>query len=59
MTTPAPKPCDLNSFCLLCATWYYNRDMEKCEKCGAPIFRWTTNYDMKFFRRRWSTLEGL
>lgn len=55
---PVAGTSGMNSFCLLCATWFFGQHLSHCVRCEAPIFRWVTDYDMKFFRRR-SSLEGL
>lgn len=41
----------MNSFCLICASWYFGQHIIMCSKCRARIFRWVSDYDMKFLRQ--------
>jgi len=54
---PAPAQSDYSSFCLSCASWYFSRNEQRCEKCGDRIFRWVHNGELRHFRSR-SSLGG-
>jgi hypothetical protein len=49
---------DLSSYCLICASWYFSENLERCGKCGAAIYLWLPNADLHLMRSR-STLAVL
>lgn len=57
LTIAAPATSNYSSFCLCCASWYFERHVQSCTKCGVPIFRWVLTSELKHFRSR-SSLEG-
>jgi len=39
-----------NSYCLICAHWYFGRYEAACERCHSPIFRWVATPELRLFR---------
>lgn len=55
-SAPLPPPperhSDLNSYCLYCGHWHFARRLTRCPRCHGAIFRWVSNFDLRFFRSR-------
>lgn len=56
-TLAAPAISVYSSYCFSCASWYFARDEQRCNKCGDRIFRWVRNDELKLFHSR-SSLGG-
>lgn len=54
---PGPPQSSFNSFCLMCAHWHFGLHVERCTRCGAAIFWWVRNSELRLFESR-PRLEG-